>query len=464
MKKTIALLLALIMLLSAVPAFASNTHTNGLYTYEIKDDDTITITKFDWSHNEGDINVPDTIDGYTVTAIGDGAFDAEYNLLDVYFGKAELYSKESVGVMLPNTIVSIGNFAFRDANLSFINLPENLQHIGDGAFIDCNKIQFKIASIHPKFAVIDGALYGKENKELIFAPLTEELKIPEGIVSIRNYAMYHSNMENQICDMKIRLIGDTSISAPSTLESIGDYAFSGRSLNGNLFREGVVSIGESAFEDCELGNVRIPTTITTLGKKAFANVEPQKVGQTITIPANSQLTVIPAETFINVRHSIHIESANLKEVGDYAFAGLKNDTGNDYYVKVEIGADTFQNIEKLGDYAFFTDSPFVKTGTTIVNYENIVLSSQLTTLPAGFNMLVEIPDNITTISSQAFTENISVVDYYLPNTISEIEADAFPKISTFIVDAGSYAEQWCNENGFGYTVEGQEDDLSWLNG
>ena len=77
-------------------------------------------------------------------------------------------------------------------------------------------------------------------------------------------------------------------------------------------------------------------------------------------------------------------------------------------------------------------------------------------------MLINIPEHIVEIKSKAFTDNVAVVDYYLPATIKKIAVDSFPKGSTFIVDASSYAELWCSENGFGYSIKGQEDDLSWL--
>lgn len=65
-----------------------------------------------------------------------------------------------------------------------------------------------------------------------------------------------------------------------------------------------------------------------------------------------------------------------------------------------------------------------------------------------------------TITSNAYRHEVT--DYRLPASLESIAIDAFPKGSTFIVDAGSYAELWCSENGFGYSIEGQEDDLSWL--
>lgn len=74
MKKILALSLACVLLLTAIPAMAVDTRKSGLYTYEIKGNGTITIADFDWDNNNGDIYIPNMIDGYTVTAIGDEAF------------------------------------------------------------------------------------------------------------------------------------------------------------------------------------------------------------------------------------------------------------------------------------------------------------------------------------------------------------------------------------------------------
>ncbi len=221
MKKILAAVIACMLLLTAIPAMADNVRTSGLYTYEIKGNGTIEITKYNWAESSGDIYVPNMIDGYVVSSIGDNAFNPEYNLLDVYFGKQSLYTKKAVGVTLPDSVKSIGNFAFMDANLSSINIPTSVQHIGDGAFINCTGIQFKVAPNHSYFAEIDGVLYQKQQKELVAAPISESISIPEGIVSIQNYALYESSIELRMSvDGYINTAFTINLSLPSTLKTI----------------------------------------------------------------------------------------------------------------------------------------------------------------------------------------------------------------------------------------------------
>ncbi len=408
------------------------------------------------------------IDGYVVSSIGDNAFNPEYNYPDVNPYERILYTKKAVGVTLPDSVKSIGNFAFMDANLSSINIPASVQHIGDGAFINCTGIQFKVAPNHSYFAEIDGVLYQKQQKALVAAPISTSISIPEGIVSIQNYALCRSSMElSMSVDRYIHTSFTINLSLPSTLKTIGDHAFEGRRLegDGNLLPANLVSIGASAFEGCTLTSFEIPASVASIGQRAFANVDNKSEHYTITIPANSQLTSIPDEAFLNIHHKVIIESSNITEVGNYAFADVKRNFGLSQNAKIDISESALSKIKTWGDYAFYKKS--YSNGTTILNtvkiLETLEINEEVTFLPAGFNLLINIPQHVVEIKSKAFTEDVDVVDYYLPSTVKKIATDAFPKGSTFIVDAGSYAELWCNENGFGYSIEGQQDDYSWLN-
>lgn len=69
--------------------------------------------------------IPDEINGYTVTRIGNNAFK---NLIQI-----------TGEVKLPNTIISIGDEAFSGCEyLTKIQLNQNLIKIGNKAFLDCN--------------------------------------------------------------------------------------------------------------------------------------------------------------------------------------------------------------------------------------------------------------------------------------------------------------------------------------
>ena len=59
---------------------------------------------------------------------------------------------------------------------------------------------------------------------------------------------------------------------PATLEAVEDEAFEGTAVESIVFQDGIVSIGDSAFESAyNLTDVYIPPTIEYIGKNAFSS-------------------------------------------------------------------------------------------------------------------------------------------------------------------------------------------------
>lgn len=421
MKKILVAVLACVLLLTALPAMAAdNVRTSGLYTYKIKGNGTITITDFDWENNTSDVFIPNMIDGYTVTGIDAEAFSFTSVLLEV---------NSSWSVTLPEGIKHIGEKAFWNANISAINIPQSVQIIGPGAFVGNSRfLQFKISGGHPYFAVIDGMLYNKASKELIaygYNGTGNDVDIPEGIISIADYTFYGMQLDANYPDF----------SFPSTLTSIGAHCFERASIRSFdywfLQRTTLKTIGDYAFAHADFNgyDFYLPATLETIGEHAFEQFS--CTGNHfiyIYLPDDLKLTCIP----------------------DYAFFTTeKNPQG---YPLVIVKCTNPAVIQEIGQYAgcgeiFTTKDSF---------------SSQITNIPTGLNPATNaLPDTVISIESGAFTD--VVTDFRLSSTLNDIAVDAFPKGSTFIVDAGSYAELWCSENGFGYSIEGQQDDLSWLN-
>ena len=269
----------------------------------------------------------------------------------------------------------------------------------------------------------------KKRKELIACGGADELNIPEGIVSIGNYAFYG--------------VGISSIHFPTSLREIGNYAFydcyCGESFEKesqfNLGSSSIVSIGEYAFSKAtsstlytSTDEIVLPVSLESIGAHAFEalgedSIKARRIN--IRIPAECKITQIPDYAFWDISGTVILECpSQITEIGEYAGCGN----------------------------CFVSDDSF---------------SPELSIIPTGlFPVTNSLPDTVTEIQSWAFGE---VTDFKLPSSLTKIAVDAFDafgmfgKTSTFIVESGSYAELWCKENGFGYTIEGQEDDLSWLN-
>lgn len=87
----------------------------------------------------GDLIIPDIIDGFPVTSIGDQAF----------YGCSGLKS-----VKLPSSITEIGNNAFEGCSgLTSITIPNSITSIGDYAFLGCIKLTAKNISADAKSVI-----------------------------------------------------------------------------------------------------------------------------------------------------------------------------------------------------------------------------------------------------------------------------------------------------------------------
>lgn len=94
------------------------------YTYELQEDGTVCITKY--NGNKSVVDIPSEIDGKPVTRLGKSAF--EYSMSDIF--EVELTS-----VTIPDTVKYIEESCFwHQKKLAAVNAPETLEFIGPYAF------------------------------------------------------------------------------------------------------------------------------------------------------------------------------------------------------------------------------------------------------------------------------------------------------------------------------------------
>ncbi len=131
-----------------------------------------------------------------------------------------------VHVDLPNNLQKIGEYAFYNcSNLSSIEFPVELDTIGYEAFYQCTSLR--------------------------------NIVLPEGLTSLGSYAFYGCNL------VYVRI--------PSTLTVIESSAFAyNKQLQKVDFVEGLQTIKSSAFEHCTgLTSLQFPTTLHTIENSAF---------------------------------------------------------------------------------------------------------------------------------------------------------------------------------------------------
>ncbi|MCD8145461.1 MAG: leucine-rich repeat domain-containing protein [Oscillospiraceae bacterium] len=213
-KKLLALVLALAMVVSlmVVPVSAdTTTGTYGYLTYEIEDG-AVTITDCDGSAS-GELVIPDTIEGYPETSIGDYAFYYCYNLTEV---------------SLPSGITSIGSYAFFCCfGLSELPLSSGITSIGVAAF--------------------SGTAYASNEDNWI-----------DSVLYIGEYLIDYSG--SGTCIMR----------DGTTLIAGGAFAWDDGALTAIVLPDSLLYIGERAFEDCAgLTEIMIPASVRVIGESAF---------------------------------------------------------------------------------------------------------------------------------------------------------------------------------------------------
>ena len=122
-KKLITALILFILLFCCINGAAL---TYGDLTYTVSNGE-VTITGCNTSVTE--IEIPEEIDGYPVTAIGNKAFSSRGSISSL------------ISINIPDSVTSIGASAFYNCSgLTSINIPDNVTSIGSSAFAGCSSL------------------------------------------------------------------------------------------------------------------------------------------------------------------------------------------------------------------------------------------------------------------------------------------------------------------------------------
>ena len=215
---------------------------------------------FRYCNNLTSVTIPNS-----VTSIGDWAFDGCNNLTNItvdienenyssengiLFNKDKtelicfLSAKSDSSYTIPNSVTSIGSYAFSDCyNLTSITIPNSVTSIDYDAFYRCTNLTSITVDIENKsYSSENGILFNKDKTEIIrYSPGKNDSSytIPNSVTNIGSYAF--SDCYNL-----------TSVTIPNSVTSIGGYAFSGcDNLTSITIPNSVTSIGIYAFRNCD---------------------------------------------------------------------------------------------------------------------------------------------------------------------------------------------------------------------
>ncbi|MDE6752028.1 MAG: leucine-rich repeat protein, partial [Eubacterium sp.] len=331
-----------------------------IYTYSLNNKNEATITGY--KGNSSYLNIPEEIDGYTVIGIGASVFKNH---------------KELSGVNIPDTVISIGNYAFQNTGLTCLELPANLTTLGSYVLSGNTGV---------KEIIIPKTL-----KNASFA-MTTGYPGPFG-----NSGIEKATFENGMTKIPGAIFSGSEklreVNIPNTVTSIECNSVSGAfmgciSLTQISIPNSVTEIGNYAFENSGLTSLKLPSNLTTLGSYVLSGNTGVK-------------EIIIPKTLKNASFAM-----TTGYPGPFGNSGIEKATFENGMTKIP-GA-IFSGSEKLRE----------------VNIPNTVTSIECNSVSGAFMgcislTQINIPNSVTEIGNYAF-ENSGLISINLPDSITGI--------------------------------------------
>ena len=313
-------------------------------------------------------------------------------------------------------VVSIAKRAFNASKtLTAVYVPSTVKDIGDSAFSGCNNLD-RVSIQGGNLKIGNRAFAGcRSLKRVVFNGAAAELG---------DYAFWHCS--------KIAIYYTQNVTA------IGECAFIGSGLSGELDLRGAKNIKSGAFNGCEITSITIGKNLSEIGPSAFFNCD--DLNEIKLSDENDEYVYVDG---CLIRRSdntlvLGLASAVIPEtvvsIGDYAFAYRKNLS--------EIAIPS--SVTAIGSYAF-ADCENLKTievSQSVKSIQSCVFKSCVSLTKATWRTLVSVPDSVfegcsaltdvklssvAKIGERAFSGCIGLKKIILPQSLTEIGEYAFNK-------------------------------------
>ncbi|MBD5104216.1 MAG: leucine-rich repeat protein, partial [Ruminococcaceae bacterium] len=339
--------------------------------------------------------------------------------------------KEGETFLFPDSVTEIGDYAFSDCtSITSFTIPSGIERIGNSAFKKCKALEcvdflgdvpssdyikfgydigwfsecdalaeINVDESSSGYSAIDGVLYNKDQTELLFCPFgySGVLVIPSSVIVISSDIFYHCSLltafdvdeGNTVFSSKEGVLYNKDKSQLRAYPCNIEGAFT--------VPDGVTSIGNRAFENCQVEAVTLPDGVTSIGYNAFSSC-------------------------------IKLKSINLPDdltsIGGGAFGGCPK-------------LKSISLPDSVTDIDFFT---FSGTGLTEVTIPNSITRIESGAFSWSALYSIVIPSSVTYMSNTVFDG--------CPSSL--LAADGSPEFLTIYGEAGSYAETYAAENNINF--------------
>ena len=385
-------------------------------------------------HNISAMSIPEG-----VTSIEEGTFMYCWNLTLVAIpstvksvGEYAFYGCEKMAsINFPASVKSLADYSFFGCDsLRFLRIPATLTSIGTGVFTGCDSVEYiRVDGNNPNYSSDGDVLFDKAKKGLIQYPAGKPVDayiVPDSVKTIGDYAF-------QDCD-----IG--TIVLPSGLTGIGDHAFdSCASLKTITIPKGVKDIGDGPFggcgslesisvEDgnknyCSEGGVLFDATKTTLIQYPAA----KSLGS-YDIPSTAEIIGDSAFRGVTSLSSVGIHDG-IKVIGKCAFQGCRLlETVSLPAGLLQIGIQAFDQCQSLQSITVDEDNKNYRTVDGVLFTEDMEVLFQY---PLGkASRTYEVPEGVILIANSAFARCTSLESITFPSTLTDIDTQAFARCNS----------------------------------
>ena len=316
-------------------------------------------------------------------------------------------------------VVSIAKRAFNASKtLTAVYVPSTVKDIGDRAFFGCNNLD-RVSLQGGNLKI--GALVFRNCsslKRVVFNGAAAELG-DYAFASCRKIAIYYTQ----------------------NVTTIGECAFLGSGLSGELDLRGVKNIKSGAFNGCEITSIIFGKNLSAIEPSAFFNCD--DLNEIKLSDENDEYVYVDG---CLIRRSdntlvLGLASAVIPEtvvsIGDYAFAAYIH---NSRCIQVAIPS----SVTAIGSYAFANceNLKTIEVSQSVKSIQSCVFKSCVSLTKATWRTLVSVPDSVfencsaltdvklssvAKIGERAFSGCIGLKEIILPQSLTEIGEYAFNK-------------------------------------